>query len=455
MKNQQKINKKVFSVISVILMLAVGFSFFSLQNDDTLKAYADDFDTIYYFSDNADSASYCAQLVNNSIIDNVVRRYVSGGENSYKTYLLNQGNMALYGIIENQYVIFEVSNDYFYDIQNGQKVAEVWGTYSSFGAFLDDIFSTMKDNGCKIMFICSIEEALWKNQSSFLDNVDMHVSCGTDRDFLSTILTKAAIDCDNAKINNCTFILGPGLAEGITDGYLDNYFTREYFMKYIRTVYQEEILAFDDPLSAEANHAILVENNIKLLFQINSTIWYDAVNFQPIGLWNTNNLLDFYEEYIENDYVYVYNQSMSNLEYDQQINDDEDALEHWIDYINDRFSEMGNQSMPIKINNRHGYPLANVRYPNVKIVEKDSTLIYNAILAFLSLEDLSIFDNWDGLCGITYKAFGIGPDGWLYNPDDVTIDGFNFGEIFDEFAIDAEDPLYNYYYGYNDKLGAA
>ena len=46
MKNQQTINKKVFSIISVILMLAVGFSFFSLQNDDTLKAYADDFDTV-------------------------------------------------------------------------------------------------------------------------------------------------------------------------------------------------------------------------------------------------------------------------------------------------------------------------------------------------------------------------------------------------------------------------
>ena len=454
MKNQQTINKKVFSIISVILMLAVGFSFFSLQNDDTLKAYADDFDTVYYFSDNADSASYCAQLVNNSIIDNVVHRYVSGGENSYKAYLLNQVNMALYGIIENQYVIFEVSNDYFYDIQDGQNVAEVWGTYSSFGAFLDDIFSTMKDNGCKIMFICAIAEELWGSQSSFLYNVDMHVSCGTDRDFLSTILTQAAIDCESAKINNCTFILGPGLAEGITDGYLDNHFTRKYFMKHIRTVYREEFLAFDDPLSAEANHTILTENNIKLLFQINSTTWYDAVNFQPIGLWNTNNLLDFYEEYIENDYVYVYNQSMSNLEYDQQINDDEDALEHWIDYINDRFSEMGNQSMPIKINNRHNYPLANVRYSNVKIVEKDNALIYNAIVAFLSLEDLSTFDNWGGLCGITYKALSSGPDGWLYNPDDVTIDGFDFGEIFDEFAIDVDDPLYNYYYGYNDKYGA-
>ena len=451
MKNQQKINKKVFSVISVILMLAVGFSFFSLQNDDTLKAYADDFDTVYYFSDNADSASYCAQLVNNSIIDNVVHRYVSGGENSYKAYLLNQVNMALYGIIENQYVIFEVSNDYFsMELEDD----ETWAGYLYFSSFLDDIFSTMKDNGCKIMFICAIAEELWGSQSSFLYNVDMHVSCGTDRDFLSTILTQAAIDCESAKINNCTFILGPGLAEGITDGYLDNHFTRKYFMKHIRTVYREEFLAFDDPLSAEANHTILTENNIKLLFQINSTTWYDAVNFQPIGLWNTNNLLDFYEEYIENDYVYVYNQSMSNLAYDQQINDDEEALEHWIDYINDRFSEMGNQSMPIKINNRHNYPLANVRYSNVKIVEKDNALIYNAIVAFLSLEDLSTFDNWGGLCGITYKALSSGPDGWLYNPDDVTIDGFDFGEIFDEFAIDVDDPLYNYYYGYNDKYGA-
>lgn len=452
MKNQQKINKKVFSVISVILMLAVGFSFFSLQNDDTLKAYADDFDTVYYFSDNPDSYTYCSQLPDDEINLNVVLRCVDSYQESYFDYIQSTYNMNLYSTIENQRVIFEVSNDYFsMELEDD----ETWAGYLYFSSFLDDIFSTMKDNGCKIMFICSIAEELWKNQNSFLNNVDFHLNYGTDHVFNSTILTQAAVDCESAKINNCTFILGPGLAKDITDGYLDNYFTKEYFMKYIRTVYREEILDFDDPLSAEANHAILVENNIKILFQINSTIWYDAVNFQPIGLWNTNNLLDFYEEYIENDYVYVYNQSMSNLEYDQQINDDEDALEHWIDYINDRFSEMGNQSMPIKINNRHNYPLANVRYSNVKIVEKDNALIYNAIVAFLSLEDLSTFDNWGGLCGITYKALSSGPDGWLYNPDDVTIDGFDFGEIFDEFGIDEDDPLYDYYYGYNDKYGAA
>ncbi|MBR7136043.1 MAG: hypothetical protein IKD14_02850 [Clostridia bacterium] len=407
MKNQQKINKKVFSVISVILMLAVGFSFFSLQNDDTLKAYAEDFDTVYYFSDNATSQTYRSRLLADGVIDNVVLEYQNNVNMAFTDAFKNNitflyGN-EYFATIENQYVIFETSSDMYFD-------NNYW---SNFTGLLGEIFALLKSNGCKIMFIADLDDDFWQSDA-FLNYVDIFVNRDIFYPFASSIINYAIEDCGAAKISNCTFVLDKQISGEVMQptGNVGP-FIIDYLLPFLQDAYETEILAGN-------METVLSNRNIKILCECENNSYYDPIAQSVVGTWNESTMTDFYDYYVDNQHVYVVGSTngVSST-----------VAESWINFMID--ARMATEAtFPIYVFNTQGHSLDAYSEDYVYLGGYISGLLYDVIVDFLSDEDLSVYDNWVSLCDVTFLDAPFGDGGWMVCTKEMIIDDVDMGEVF-------------------------
>lgn len=408
---------------------------FTAKQQSRLMAFADDFDTVYYFSDNPSSATICGLLTENNIIDHVVRYYyATAGE--FKTNITNMYNSTIFDNYENKYIIFEVTNYAYFD-------PNYWDDFTD---LLEDIFSIMQTNGCKIMFICGVDEMIWQPRNDFLSYVDIHINTDREFGFFSNFINIIAINGDNGRINNCTIIADSNISEGITNGYNDSNFFKYHLMRMIRCAYYDDISEATNPLSSSVMHDILINNNIKIICQLENGLYYDAVDFQTIGTWNNSNLNEFYNDYIANQYVYAISDNSGKTAA---------QAGEWIGFMMSACVSLSNP-FSIFINNQTGYYFNQYAQPNVFLSPTGNNQIYSIIVGFLQDNDLNPFHNWlTGGCAVTYKDVQMGPGGWMIDLTGSSIGSLIFSDFYGNMFLTPEDPDYDYYYDYDDKYGVA
>ncbi len=221
-----------------------------LLSNPVTKAYADDETepkTLYYFSDDAHCVSYRTNLLTEGIVDicylyNWTQLEAGAGVSQYYEFM--------YGI-NNAYVIVEINK-----FISGNTFSD---TNTVFFNLLSSLFYEMKSNGCKIMFVCGTEEALFENCTDFLDYVDIHVNTDIFSMFLINIFLRAEYDCGTAQLENCTFLLDDSFYSSSSD--FNNSFIANWLIPYLKRVYNSEYQAPDFPCESLCSN-----KNIKIFW---------------------------------------------------------------------------------------------------------------------------------------------------------------------------------------------
>ena len=404
-----KKSKKFFIATTTVLIMLLTCLIipFTAKQQSRLMAYADDFDTVYYFSDNATSQTYRSRLLADGVIDNVVLQYQNNG-NMLFTDIFKNNITYLYGneyfaTIENQYVIFEISSDMYFD-------NFYW---SNFIGLLGEIFALLKSNGCKIMFIADLDDDFWQSDA-FLNYVDIFVNRDIFYPFASSIIYYATEDCGAAKISNCTFVLDKQISGEVMQS-MGNAgpFINDYLLPFLREAYETE-------LSNDDMETVFSNRNIKILCECENNSYYDPIAQSVVGTWDESTMTDFYDYYVDNQHVYVVGSTngVSST-----------IAESWINFMID-VRMATDATFPIYVFNTQGYSLDAYSEDYVYLGGYISGLLYDVIVDFLSDEDLSVYDNWESLCDVTFLDAPFGDGGWMICTKEMIIDDVDMGEVF-------------------------
>lgn len=378
--------KKNFISLLLIIVSIFTFIFFPIKCK-IVNAEEDDgaFDTLYYFSDNVDSLDYKEMFLELELVDSVELTYYEHATFiNYIRETFYEGE--LYEQIENAYVIFEVDD---------LLKEEIVSTTVTFSDILFDIFYTMKENNCKIMFICGTDETRFERYSknAFLDYVDIHINKDIYTIFLWNIFHNMEDECGGSMISNCTFILGENISENVLQGCQYNIFFNEYFLPYI-----------SERFSGACTNAS--QMNMQLLRNYNIDVFCNTMNdnaistyYSPIYEYNVVLDTDFYFSELQNTHACAIG---------KEINEDDGDF---MDLLSDR--RLLGREYPIYIYDSTNYFLLPITIPNAYEAEVYEDLIPDILLDFLSDEDLTQYDNWSGRCNITYKVITPGDGGWL------------------------------------------
>ena len=161
----KKSNKIMTIVLSMLLMIS---GFFAMPFK---KASADDpevYTSFYYFSDNPDCTTYYNGFMG-AILDGYnmpaanrhLYNWSANGVNYYKGQLNSYFNSGAYVTISNAFIVFEISAGF--PKQNPSEEIII-------PSALNSMFTSMHNNGCKIMFICDSDESTFSlnNYNAFL-----------------------------------------------------------------------------------------------------------------------------------------------------------------------------------------------------------------------------------------------------------------------------------------------
>lgn len=190
-----------------------------------------------------------------------------------------------YRDIENAYVIFE--------IRHGIQ----WWVSTNTITLLYDFFSDLDGNGCQIMFVCGTDELKFYKQNALLDFVDIHINTDLFTTFFANVFYNAQMACGTPQISNFTFFIDANFSAGIENGYLGCSFFREYLMKFIRSIYRNDI-----EFGGKKNYQVLLDNNIKLICDLGDGVYVNASNGES---FTVSSYQELYENYLENDKIYA------------------------------------------------------------------------------------------------------------------------------------------------------
>lgn len=395
--------KKNSIVISFAMIFILLLSCFipSLSSKMRLtEASADDAPHLYYFSDTAHASSYCSRLSSSSA--SIINSYTLLPEdtpswNEFIEFIEIYYAAESYTQIRNAYVIFEMNGGLPRQTDDPSTSDEANPLFVS---ILSDMFAYWKEQGCQIMFICSTPEVLYYNYNSFLDYVDIHVNtCGLEQFFLN-VFYRVYLDCGSTnEIRNCTFIFDANLSSGMVGGTYQNcWFFRDYFMPYIRSIYESDIKNRDDgETEYAAVRRILTEKNIQVIYHLNGNDYYDFVQNQTVT-YNANN---FYNDYLSNSHVYAIGTTQGGTAYSNS----------WISFLSNVAGTTG-VDFPIYIYEKENNYIS-ASYDHIYKATESYSMLYDIIVDFLTDEDLTVYNNAGGRCDVTYSDIGNEEDGWM------------------------------------------
>lgn len=379
--NSTSKQKKSFTFITVLLLsLAMlvapftGITFVkaseSVPGQSTLE-----YDKLFWFSDNSESQASFNQLALTFPQIDMERYYV---EYSYfYDRFINAFLAEEFSDVEDAYVIFELRHG----IEN-------WISLS--GCSLYSVFSHFNARNCKIMLICGTDELKFYKQNSFLDFVDIHINTDLLTTFLSNIFYNVELACGDTQISYVTFFLDAYFSEGIEGGYLNCWFFKEYLMRFIRSVYREEI-----EFQFKKNYEILRDNNIKIICDLGNGSYYDAAYGQisPSGVEELG-------EYISNEWFYAIGGTRNGYLYSQE----------WYDLADDLTAYFGSDKSEIYVYNEAQYSFYS---SSVYTQGSGSGLLSQIMSDFIYGNSLTCYDNWAGRCEVTHKDVLQGEGGWM------------------------------------------
>ena len=382
-----------------------------------------DCDTLYFFSDQSQHIAFCQSLQSDGLINDYV---FYNWENETLRQLEDYYDSSAYTTLQNDYVVFELADAIVSQIDNPNN------DYDLLTDLLLEMFSTMKENGCQIMFICGKDEAMFLNHNEFLDYVDIHINTDILDIFIMNVFYRMVQANDGEmKLENCTFFLDANFSQNIQQGYKNSWFFYAYFIPYFRSVYRTEITQND-----WSSQELFNGKNIKILCHLGNDIFtghleenafYDPVNNTYVASTFTE-----LEPYIENQQICAIGRTMGDQAYShawlQLMIGLRDSLEF---------------DLPIYMYEDVTYYFTEYEEPDVYTVRHD-TGYYSILEDFVTDQDLTGYDNWEGRCDITHKGISFGPDGWLVSlagEEDFFVLGW-------QLYMNEDD--YEYFFGYSD-----
>ena len=402
-----------------------GFNAAAAENDKPTSGH------LYYFSDSAESAARCRKFVSDGLI-NTYTLYYYTPDKFTDTFKANfkKGD---YSGISNSYVIFEMTS--------AELPTETDdGSTTLFTDVLEDFFSYLKTNGCKIMFISATDEARYTPDptnygenpySAFLDYVDIHVKADFFFTFTYNIYYRAQISSGittDTPFENTSFLLDSAMFYDDGSKKISNSAFGHYFIPHILDYKRESIEGTQTPLSS-----VLDLFKFKVFYYNTPNIWVQILSQSTQVPYEFNNTGDLFDA-IHNGAYCAIGTSWGGEAY----------MNSWLEQLQS-IQAAYELSFPVYLYNSNGYNITVDAPQNLYQVGKISyEYIYNA---FLGGDDLSQFDNVVGRCEVTHSPMLAGDGGWMIDPgaagDAVSMRGW-------QKIMSPEDAEYFRHYPYND-----
>lgn len=385
MKNNTNSTNKQKKSLTIIAVLLLSLAIFAAPFTGITVAKANEVipdnptfehDKLFWFSDNSDSQADFNQLVL-AFPQIDMEMYYKDTEEFYWNFI-NAFMANEFSDVEDAYVIFEL----YHGIENS-----LIGNVS----LLYNVFNCFKNNGCKIMFICGTEELKFYKQNDFLDFVDIHINTDLLTVFLSSLFYKVENDYGDTKFENVTFFIDTYFSEHVEEGYLSCWFFKDYLMRFIRSVYREEI-----EFQFKKNYEILRENNIKIICDLGNGTYFDAA----YGTFSASNAEDLSER-ISNDRFYAIGHTKLGSTYSQG----------WYNLAEDLKTYFNPSMAGIYVYNEAQYTF----YDSSVYTQGSGLGLFSQIVSdFIYGYSLTGYDNWPGRCEVTHKDIDQSPSGWMY-----------------------------------------
>lgn len=350
------------------------------------------YDTVYYFSDDGSSQQYVYNLVGTTQITKIVPEIYPF--NNFETQIILRFSTGVEDI-KDGYVIFEMRNyvSGWYDAIRDYPYTGFTDTIQ-FLSILESSFAEMSlENNCKIMLIFGTDEELLVGNTGFLKFVDVQVNTDVLYPIFYSIYTDFYEDIYNNLFTH-TVLLSPIFSN--IDGNVNWYFAfvqmlvfcyRGLFINETQGKKDEEVWNF-----MNQNHNFWLWEEYRDLDQAE---FVDMIDLgEVVGIGTT-------------------------------IGDEYDLWEEYMRAIRENYAS----SFPLYVLNSANISVApwitaggyNIFYSG----SGDSTLALYIplIMTDFVLEDyasLLQYDNWPGICPITFKPILPGPGGWVKRPAPIT-----------------------------------
>lgn len=384
-------------VLAAVLAVACAIPAMGLSTGDgTPRIGAPDeenFDTVYYISDNPESKAYQQAILDSNAVSNcILKQYEPSKFWDEVTLLLNGGEF--FADIRDAYVIFEMESGFKREIvESGETPTEI--------SLLDSLFQTLKQRGCKIMFICGTDEMCFRvnNYNSFLDYVDIHVNTDIWQLFIGNVFYIASEACSaEYQFYDTTFILDASLSKNMETQREENTFYQSILRTYLRPAYYSWVAAHPGGSTIE----FLSDTNVKLFCHTGGKTFYDVLGDEYIHTEDQEFL-----NTIANDHIYAIGTTWSG----------ESSAQEWIRLM-----------LGIRNDYRINFPIYVCNDNCVYCTEYEATDVYlsgwvtgttDVIIDFVSGADMTPYDNYFGRCDVTHKPLLQGADGWMRDPGEI------------------------------------
>lgn len=336
-----------------------------------------EFERLYYVTDNEDAYMLENYLLSNGKIKycntTILRETDTPKKDIWEYFSEKIVDRSI--IYDNAYVIVE-----FKKLPKEKNVTSIFNNY----------FPELKQNNCKVMFICGTDESYISNYPSytdFLDYVDIHINTDLKYIFFLNIYWRLLGYGEREKIEFCnvTFFLNSCFSQN--DEYIEYYFY-DFFKDFFKE--DEERIVMQGGLK---NY--LLNRRIYLIGQFDGGF----IEILSGTVINDENMDD-----------YVYNEQVC------AIAEDNGAIDDWQNLINNIRETWGLDKLPSYIFGGYYEDLYGEIY---FCTIEDYTYV---IEAFLADANLKPFDNWEGRCKVTHKAITFGEEGWMLVPSDIGLD---------------------------------
>lgn len=378
-------------IIIFILLLTFGFSI--SQYHFKVKA---DTPIVYYVSDNPSCSTFKSQLMtttglsNNeivlydwSIVDSIVFDFFDDVDT-----------------IEDAIIIFEITKDFIDPIYNFYYSTPLVDT-------LYDIFYTLKENGCSIIFISAADEVRYESRNDFLDYVDFHIMTNLRVNFFMNVLYRSELLNNTSPLEDIGLIFSNDFMQ-FYGGY--SRFITIYLVPYICSRYDDDII--NGYTQAES----LNNNNVYLYCETHLNQYTLISTGAQLSLSDITNLSYYY--YTPVYYVGASNTTTSGTWLTQIALQQPEVLFYYNFYSFD-YSNIINTN----ITSVYEYDPANNSTPSILTMVTDF---------ITEINDYTLYDNWEGRCYVTHIFQNFNYNGWMVNFYGYDGDFINCWDIYSE-----------------------
>ena len=273
--------------------------------------------------------------------------------------------------------------------------------------FYYSFFKSLKEHGCRTMFICNTDESRFQENNKFLDYVDIHVN----KDMFFLFIDSFFRELDEEIGTDSTILVVDQYFWGndIFSSY--GWFVESYLIPFARYKFN---LSYSDYSDVDDVFNVCYGNGLNVIF-LYGTDEFFSLHSDGYFLGNNQYLFDEMQNYSN----IVTLQALTNF--------GENYYQRWISFFED-FDAYGLNSDDL-YNYRYDYipeteytggeiaihPASDLKRFGTGLVFLRSML--NLILTdFIAGEDLSQYNNYPGRCDVTFKPVTQSDDAWVTTP---------------------------------------